>query len=108
MPFCTLFSTPALTAMVPGRLPVALISQIFPIVYGGCFLFLLWQAFRVMGRGFQAAGQPLAAASEPEPPLGDRTGRLTIHPELLDEQGQLTQEDLLTVRFGSDQGPGAG
>jgi hypothetical protein len=34
--------------------------------------------------------------------VGDRTGRLTIHPELLDAQGQLTQEDLLTVRFSAD------
>jgi hypothetical protein len=27
---------------------------------------------------------------------------VTIHPELLDADGQLTQEDLLTVRFGSN------
>jgi hypothetical protein len=32
----------------------------------------------------------------------DRTGRLTIHPELLDADGQLTAEDLLTVRFETD------
>jgi hypothetical protein len=32
----------------------------------------------------------------------DRTGRLTIHPELLDSDGQITQEDLLTVRFSGD------
>ena len=35
-------------------------------------------------------------------PSSDRTGRLTIHPELLDSDGQLTQEDLLTVRFSGD------
>ncbi|MEB3332541.1 MAG: DUF2973 domain-containing protein, partial [Synechococcaceae cyanobacterium] len=34
---------------------------------------------------------------------GDRTGRLTIHPELLDADGQLTRDDLLTVRFSGDQ-----
>ena len=28
--------------------------------------------------------------------------RLDIHPELLDSDGQLTQEDLLTVRFSGD------
>ena len=40
------------------------------------------------------------------PELGDdRTGRLTIHPELLDAQGQLTKEDLLTVRFSGDNEP---
>ncbi|MGB5136207.1 MAG: DUF2973 domain-containing protein [Prochlorococcaceae cyanobacterium] len=86
----------------------ALLSQIFPILYGVCFLFLLWQAFRVMGQGFQVASRPV------EPPFldtstndragpDDRTGRMTIHPELLDAEGQLTREDLLTVRFGSDQ-----
>jgi hypothetical protein len=79
----------------------ALLSQIFPILYGACFLVLLWQAFKVMGQGFRAAsGTPDAA---PSPSSGDRTGRLTIHPELLDAEGQLTQEDLLTVRFGGDQ-----
>ena len=35
----------------------------------------------------------------------DRTGRLTIHPELLDSEGRLTQDDLLTVRFSADQDP---
>ena len=75
----------------------ALASQIFPLIYGACFLLLLWQAFRVMGQGFRAVPKPGDRGSQ-----GDRTGRLTIHPELLDEQGQLTQEDLLTVRFGGD------
>lgn len=79
----------------------ALLSQLFPILYGACFLALLWQAFRVMGRGFNAASGP--AAGPVQPPSSDRTGRLTIHPELLDSEGQLTQEDLLTVRFGGDQ-----
>jgi hypothetical protein len=84
----------------------ALLSQIFPILYGTCFLVLLWQAFKVMGQGFRAAsGAPSAGDGESgaSPPDGDRTGRLTIHPELLDAEGQLTREDLLTVRFGGDQ-----
>lgn len=78
----------------------ALLSQIFPIVYGVCFLALLWQAFRVMGRGFKAVQSP--GGAPPDRPAGDRTGQVTIHPELLDADGQLTQEDLLTVRFGSN------
>lgn len=87
----------------------ALLSQIFPILYGLCFLFLLWQAFRVMGQGFQAARTPGMsgrgdASADPASP-GDRTGRVTIHPELLDDEGQLTSEDLLTVRFGGGQDP---
>lgn len=83
----------------------SLLSQIFPIVYGACFLVLLWQAFRVMGQGFRAIPRPGdagAAATERGGRVGDRTGRLTIHPELLDADGQLTQEDLLTVRFSGD------
>jgi len=81
----------------------ALASQIFPLIYGACFLLLLWQAFRVMGQGFKAVPRPGDRSSQADRPgEGDRTGRLTIHPELLDEQGQLTQEDLLTVRFSAD------
>jgi len=41
---------------------------------------------------------PFAPVSA-QPESTDRTGRLTIHPELLDADGSLTQEDLLTVRF---------
>jgi hypothetical protein len=81
----------------------ALISQIFPLLYGACFLVLLWQAFRVMGRGFSAIPRPGDETAPSTPP--DRTGRVTIHPELLDESGQLTREDLLTVRFGGDSEP---
>lgn len=74
-------------------------SSLFPLIYGLIFFVLLWQAFRVMGRGFNAAGKPLIAEQV------DRTGRLTIHPELLDGEGRLTEEDLLTVRFGGDSEP---
>lgn len=83
----------------------SLLSQIFPVVYGACFVLLLWQAFRVMGQGFRAVPRPGdAEASVPDGngQTSDRTGRLTIHPELLDADGQLTQEDLLTVRFSGD------
>ena len=82
-------------------------SQLLPIFYGACFLLLLWQAFRVMGQGFKAVPRPgdgNASTSLPTPPHSgsDRTGRVTIHPELLDDDGQLTNEDLLTVRFSGD------
>ena len=86
-------------------------SQILPVLYGACFLVLLWQAFKVMAQGFKAvprpgdpssAGNSQTPASRPSPSPGDRTGRVTIHPELLDAEGQITQEDLLTVRFSGD------
>ena len=32
----------------------------------------------------------------------DRTGLVTIHPELLNKDGFITDEDLLTVRFSKD------
>lgn len=75
-----------------------LLSELFPLVYGLCFVLLLWQAFRVMGRGFGAVPRP----ADNRKGGGDRTGRLTIHPELLDQDGQITEEALLTVRFGGD------
>lgn len=83
--------------------PATVLSDLFPLLYGACFLLLLWQAFRVMGRGFAAArGADSDVAEPPTTAAGDRTGRITIHPELLDAQGRLTEEDLLTVRFSGD------
>lgn len=83
-------------------MPIVL-AELFPLIYGVCFLFLLWQAFRVMGRGFRAMQrQDPASAGLSQP--GNRLGKLTIHPELLDADGQITQEDLLTVRFSDDSG----
>jgi hypothetical protein len=74
-------------------------AKLLPLVYGACFLGLLWQAFRIMSRGYGAVPRP---GQTDRTPQGDRTGRLTIHPELLDADGQLTRDDLLTVRFSGD------
>ena len=85
-----------------------LLADLFPFLYVLCFLALLWQAFRIMSRGFKAASGPLerpTAAVLPTGGRGDRTGQLTVHPELLDADGQLTREDLLTVRFSGDNEP---
>ena len=71
--------------------PVAL-TQLFPLLYLTCLLLLLWQAFRVMGRGFRANSQ----ASRPA---------IRVHPELLDADGRITEEELLTVRFSGDNEP---
>ena len=79
-----------------------LINHLFPLIYGGFFLLLLWQAFRVMARGFSAVPRPNDHLPSQRT---DRTGRLTIHPELLDAEGQLIRDDLLTVRFSADQDP---
>lgn len=69
-----------------------MLNSLFPLMYGTVFVLLLWQAFKVMGQGFKAVR-----------PDKDRTGKVTVHPELLDQDGRLTEEDLLTVRFGGDQ-----
>jgi hypothetical protein len=82
-----------------------LISHIFPVIYGACFLLLLWQAFQVMRKGFSAVPRP--GDARPESQAGDRTGQPTIHPELLDADGRITREDLLTVRFSEENDDGA-
>ena len=79
-----------------------MISSLFPLIYGLVFLALLWQAFRMMGRGFSTA---MRSPETTEPP-SDRTGKVTIHPELLDGDGRLTEEDLLTVRFSGEDDAG--
>ena len=91
------FQSSAMLATTPDLGLVA--SKLLPLVYGACFIGLLWQAFRIMARGYSAVPRP---GDRDRTPQGDRTGRLTIHPELLDQDGQLTQDDLLTVRFGED------
>ena len=79
-----------------ARIRALMIASLFPFLYGVIFIGLLWQAFRVMGKGFRAANSPV---NEPN----DRTGRVTVHPELLDSEGRITEEDLLTVRFSGDK-----
>jgi hypothetical protein len=74
-----------------------MLNSLFPLIYGAVLIGLLWQAFRVMGQGFGAARQPTNRPSR------DRTGQITVHPELLDQEGRLTEEELLTVRFSADQ-----
>ena len=80
-------------------------NSIYPFIYSTVVLILLWQAFRVMGRGFLPEQSPLNRQLRSKKTNDDRTGRLTIHPELLDEQGRITEEDLLTVRFSEDNEP---
>ncbi|HJN34210.1 MULTISPECIES: DUF2973 domain-containing protein [Prochlorococcus] len=80
-------------------------NSLFPILYGAAFLILLWQAFRVMGKGFGAAQQPIRSQPIRKNSQGDRTGLVTVHPELLDQEGRLTEEELLTVRFSGDNEP---
>jgi len=82
-----------------------MLNSVFLFLYGVSVLFLLWQAFRVMGRVFWV-DQELPSSSLKRSNLKEnRTGRLTIHPELLDQDGRITDEELLTVRFSRDIDP---
>ena len=70
-----------------------MIAGLFPIAYAAVLTCLLLQAFRMM--------RP-ASVSKPGT-SNDRTGLKTTHPELLDENGEVTNEELWAVRF-SDEG----
>ncbi len=82
-----------------------MLSSLFPVLYCFAFIILLWQAFRVMGRGFFADQNSGRLDLNGPNSKDDRTGRLTIHPELLDQEGRITDEELLTVRFSGDVDP---
>ena len=68
--------------------------MLFPLAYAAVLTFLLLQAFRMMRLS------SASAASE----TSDRTGLQTIHPELLDENGEVTTEELWSVRFSDHEG----
>ena len=77
-------------------------TYLVPFLYFSVVLVLLWQAFRVMSRGVFAIDKlDRALPKERE----DRTGLVTVHPELLNPEGKITDEDLLTVRFSNDLNP---
>ncbi len=71
-------------------------------IYFSVIILLLWQAFKAMSGGLLSINsqQNTKKASK-----SDRTGLLTVHPELLNEEGRLTDEDLLTVRFSNEVDP---
>ena len=70
-----------------------MLSFLFPIVFAAVFVSFLVQAFRMMTLGFNM--NRAASVSRRQ----DRTGLLTTHPELLDQNGDITSEDLLVVKF---------
>ena len=75
------------------RIEEAVITSFFPIAYAAVLTCLLLQAFRMM----RASLTSIPSTSN------DRTGLKTTHPELLDENGEVTNEELWAVRF-SDEG----
>lgn len=66
-----------------------MLGALFPLAYAVVFVGLLLQAFRMMR---VSAALSMAAKT-------DRTGLRTVHPELLDAKGNVTDEELWAVRF---------
>ena len=77
-------------------------SNYLPILYGLSVFGLLILAARIMLNGFFSGHSSQIHNSFSKEISEDRTGKVTIHPELLNKDGCITDEDLLTVRFSKD------
>ena len=77
---------------------INLMTILFPIIYSAALTYLVWKAFKVMSNGW--------GISELEKQSFNNSNfqqkKYTIHPELLDKSGNITEEELLTVRFSND------
>ena len=73
-------------------------SILFPIIYSAALAYLVWKAFRVMSNGWGIS----SSEKKHFPTSNFKQKKYTIHPELLDKSGNITEEELLTVRFSND------
>ena len=71
---------------------------LFPIIYSAALTYLVWKAFKVMSNGWDISNTKNQGFSNPN----FKQKKYTIHPELLDKSGNITEEELLTVRFSND------
>ena len=71
---------------------------LFPIIYSAALTYLVWKAFKVMSNGWGLSGTEKKRLNNAN--LIQK--KYTIHPELLDKSGNITEEELLTVRFSND------
>ena len=79
-----------------------MLSNFLPFLYGVTVFVLLILAARIMLNGFFLGQSSQTQNSISKKKSDDRTGLVTIHPELLNKDGCITDEDLLTVRFSKD------
>ena len=79
-----------------------MLSNFLPVLYGLSVFILLILAARIMLNGFFSGQSFKTQNSFSKKRRTDRTGLVTVHPELLNEDGCITDEDLLTVRFSKD------
>ena len=70
---------------------------LFPIIYSAALTYLVWKAFKVMSNGWGISGKENTLYKS-----NLKQKKYTIHPELLDKSGNITEEELLTVRFSND------
>ena len=73
-------------------------SILFPIIYSAALTYLVWKAFKVMSNGWAISGTEQKRSYN----SNLKQKKYTIHPELLDKSGNITDEELLTVRFSND------
>ena len=73
-------------------------SLLFPIIYSAALTYLVWKAFRVMSNGWGISRVENKGFNK----SNFQQKKYTIHPELLDKAGNITEEELLTVRFSND------
>ena len=73
-------------------------TLLFPIIYSAALTFMVWKAFKVMSNGWGAYENKNRSSFR----TNIRQKKYTIHPELLDSSGNITEEELLTVRFSND------
>ena len=71
---------------------------LFPIIYSAALTYLVWKAFKVMSNGWDL-NTPIKKSFNNS---NLKQKKYTIHPELLDQSGNITEEELLTVRFSND------
>ena len=79
-----------------------MLSNFLPFLYGLSVFVLLIFAAKIMLNGFSPVQSIETKNSFSKRKTDDRTGLVTIHPELLNKDGCITDEDLLTVRFSKD------
>ncbi len=70
---------------------------LFPIIYSAALTYLVWKAFKVMSNGWDISDNNKRISTS-----NFKQKKYTIHPELLDKSGNITDEELLTVRFSND------
>ena len=71
---------------------------LFPIIFSAALTYLVWKAYKVMSNGWGIPGTEKKDFYQ----SNLRQKKYTIHPELLDKSGNITDEELLTVRFTND------